>query len=333
MLPSVLLHKLCLRLVKATLLSLPVAIAPAIAQPKLPSPINLVVPFPAGGSADTFVRIMAETMAKQNDINIIVESRPGAAGIIGTRAVVGLKPDGTTLLSTSIVSSLVAPKLVAEPPFDALKDLTPLTPVAEIPALLVVHPSLNIKTFDEFVDYAKNNPHRLNFGNSGTGTLAHLAAELLRRELGVEIEHVPYRGAPPAVSDLIGGHVDAMFSDAAFFIEHIKAGRLVPLAIAAKERLGLLPDVPTMAELGYPDLIAGNIFSVYGPAGMPDEMADHLSNAIRHALAQDHVRQAFEIRAATPVGMPRQEFAVLMEDSAKRWIPLALELNGPPAGN
>ncbi len=284
--------------------------------------MKIIAPFPAGGSADVFARILAEKVAKDTGRTIIVEPRPGAAGIIGTRMVIGAPPDGLTLVSTSVVSTLIAPKLVKPEPFDALKDLAPITPMANVPALLVVNPSLGIKSFDEFLAYAKKNPGKINVGNSGTGTLAHLATELLRRELNIKLVHVAYKGAPPAVADLLGGHVQAMFSDAAFFLEHIKAEKLIPLAVASKVRLASLPNVPTMAELGYPKIEAGNVYALLAPAGTPPAVIDQLSSMFLRGLSDPEIKKAYADRAAISIGMKPDEFKRLMGAEARKWIPL-----------
>ncbi len=292
-------------------------------------PMKIIAPFPAGGSADIFARIVAEKMAQNLQRPIIVEPRPGASGIIGTRLVINAAADGQTLLSTSIASVIVAPLLVEPRPFDPLRDLVPITPMANVPAVLVVNPQLGINSFKDFIDYAHRNPGKLNVGNSGTGTLAHLAAELLRRDLDIQITHVAYKGAPPAVSDLLGGHVQAMFSDASFFLEHIKAGKLIALAVAAKERLAELPNIPTTAELGYPQLIAGNVYSLYAPAGTPEATVSRLGDLALQALATPEVRAAYSKRGAMTAGMQPAEFKKLMEAEVKKWLPLAQETASP----
>ena len=222
--------------------------------------IEIVAPFPAGGSADLFARVVAQKISNAIGHPVIIEPKPGASGIIGTRSVIDAAPDGYTLLSTSIVSLLVPPSLAEPRPFDPLKDVAPITSLAKVPALLVANPNLRVHTLAALIAYATANPGRVNIGSSGTGTLAHLAAELLKREARIDIFHVPYKGAPPAINDLVAGHVDLMFSDASFFVEHIKAGKLVPLAIATAERIPQLPNVPTTVELGYPGVIADNTF-------------------------------------------------------------------------
>lgn len=284
--------------------------------------MKIIAPFPAGGSADVFARILAEKVAKDTGRTIIIDPRPGASGIIGTRMVIGAPPDGLTLVSTSVASALIAPKLVKPEPFDALLALAPITPMANVPALLVVNPSLGIKSFEEFLAYAKKNPAKINVGNSGTGTLAHLAAELLQRELNIKLVHVAYKGAPPALTDLLGGHVQAMFSDASFFLEYIKLEKLIPLAVASKVRLASLPNVPTMAEFGYPKIEAGNVYGLFAPSGTPPAVIDQLSSMFLRGLSDPEIKRAYAERAAISIGMKPDEFKRLMAAEARKLIPL-----------
>jgi tripartite-type tricarboxylate transporter receptor subunit TctC len=231
--------------------------------------IQVVVPFPPGGSADYFARSIFNRLGSVVGQPIVIENKAGAGGIIGAKSVIASPADGYTLLVSSIASVLVPPYLSTPPAFDARKDLTPVTGIGTVPAVLMVSPTLNVKTFKEFLAYAQANPGKLNLATSGAGTISDLTGELLMRETGVKVVPVHYRGAPPAVTDLLGGHAQFMFSDAPFFLEHIKAGKLVPLAVGTPERSPSLPDVPTTAELGYPSIVASNTYSLFGPAGMP----------------------------------------------------------------
>jgi tripartite-type tricarboxylate transporter receptor subunit TctC len=282
-----------------------------------------VAPFPAGGSADLFARIVAQRIGNAVGQPVIIEPKPGASGIIGTRSVIEAAPDGYTLLSTSVVSLLVPPSLAQPRAFDPLKDVAPITSMAKVPALLVANPNLGVHTIAELIKYATANPGKVNIGSSGTGTLAHLAAELLKREARIDIFHVPYKGAPPAITDLVAGHVDLMFSDASFFVEHIKAGRLVPLAIAASERIPQLPDVPTTAEAGYPDLIADNTYSLFAPGSTPGAIIEKLNALVLAALTDSEVRAYYSKQTAVPSGMKTEDFKAFIRSEAARWIPLA----------
>jgi tripartite-type tricarboxylate transporter receptor subunit TctC len=209
--------------------------------------IQVVVPFPPGGSADYFARSIFNRLGSVVGQPIVIENKAGAGGIIGAKSVIASPADGYTLLVSSIASVLVPPYLSTPPAFDARKDLTPVTGIGTVPAVLMVSPTLNVKTFKEFLAYAQANPGKLNLATSGAGTISDLTGELLMRETGVKVVPVHYRGAPPAVTDLLGGHAQFMFSDAPFFLEHIKAGKLVPLAVGTPERS---PSLPGCADHG-----------------------------------------------------------------------------------
>ena len=218
---------------------------------------------------------------------------------------------------------LVPPSLAEPRPFDPLKDVAPITSMAKVPALLGANPNLRVHTLAELIAYATANPGRVNIGSSGTGTLAHLAAELLKREARIDIFHVPYKGAPPAINDLVAGHVDLMFSDASFFVEHINAGKLVPLAIATAERIPQLPNVPTTVELGYPGVIADNTYSLFAPGNTPRAIVEKLNALVLAALADPEVQAFYARRTAIPSGMKREDFKAFIVSEAARWIPLA----------
>jgi tripartite-type tricarboxylate transporter receptor subunit TctC len=293
--------------------------------------IQVIVPFPAGGSADYFARSIFNRLGAVIGHPIVIENKAGAGGIIGAKAVIAAPPDGYTLLVSAIASVLVPPRLSTPPAFDALKDLAPVTGISTVPAVLVVNPSLGIKSFKELVAYARANPGKLNLATSGAGTISHLTGELLMRETGVKVVPVHFRGAPPAVSDLLGGHADLMFSDAPFFLEHIKAQKLVPLAVGTPERSPSLPDVPTTAELGYPAILASNTYSLFGPSGMPADIVSRLNDLVRKELQEPEVREGFSSQAATPAGTTPAEFAMHIRAEADRWLPIvkAAGINAP----
>ena len=284
--------------------------------------IQVIVPFPAGGSADYFARSIFNRLAPAIGQPIVIENKAGAGGIIGAKTVIAAPPDGYTLLVSAIASVLVPPHLSTPPAFDARKDLTPVTRIGTVPAVLVVRPSLGIKTLAEFLAYARANPGKLNLATSGAGTISHLTGELLMREAGIKIVPVHYRGAPPAVTDLLGDHADFMFSDAPFFLEHIKARKLLPLAVGTPERSPFLPDVPSTAELGYPAIIASNTYSLFGPPGMPAGIVSKLNDFALKELRAPELREAFSTQAATPAGATPGDFAAQIRAEADRWLPI-----------
>ena len=274
------------------------------------------------GSADYFARSIFNRLGSVVGQPIVIENKAGAGGIIGAKSVIASPADGYTLLVSSIASVLVPPYLSTPPAFDARKDLTPVTGIGTVPAVLVVSPTLNVKTFKEFLAYAQANPGKLNLATSGAGTISDLTGELLMRQTGVKVVPVHYRGAPPAVTDLLGDHAQFMFSDAPFFLEHIKAGKLVPLAVGTPERSPSLPDVPTTAELGYPSIVASNTYSLFGPAGMPSEVVGKLNDLVLNELRQSEVQEAFSTQAATPAGASPAAFAAQIQAEADRWLPI-----------
>jgi tripartite-type tricarboxylate transporter receptor subunit TctC len=304
-------------------LALSVLAASAGAQSSYPSrQVNVIVPFPPGGSADFFARSVFNKLPPVIGHPVVVENKAGASGIIGAKAVINAAPDGYMVLVSSVASVIIPPSLTEPPAFDPLKDLTPVTGIGRVPAVLVVKPSLGIKTFAELLAHAKANPGKLNLASSGTGTISHLTAELLMRETGIKLQHVPYRGAPPAVTDLLGGHADLMFSDAPFFLEHIKAGKLIPLAVGTPERAPSLPDVPTTAELGYPAVVASNTYSLFAPPKTPPDIVGKLNQLVLTVLRDPEVRESFAKQEASPAGDTPERFRGLVQSESDRWIPI-----------
>jgi tripartite-type tricarboxylate transporter receptor subunit TctC len=285
--------------------------------------IQLVAPFPAGGSADYFARALANRLGSLLGQSIVVENKPGAGGILGTKAIIGSPPDGHSLLLTSVISLVVPPSLTDPPAYDALNDVIPVTGVGAVSAVLVVRPGLNIRTFAELVAYAKANPGKLNAVSSGNGTLSHLTLMMLQQEAGISLVHVPYRGAPQAVTDLLGGHGDLMFSDAPFFIEHIRAAKLVPLAVAGKNALAEFPAIPLTARVGHPDMLAGNTYSLFAPAGTPADIVRKLNQAAVDVLKEPEIKEAFATQSALPAGDTLERFGAEVRAEAARWVPLA----------
>jgi tripartite-type tricarboxylate transporter receptor subunit TctC len=301
-----------------------VSTASAEGQPSVyPSrQLQIIVPFPAGGSADFFARSVFSKIAPMIGHPVVIENKAGASGIVGAKTVINAPPDGHTLLVSAVASVIIPPSLIDPPAFDPLKDLTPVTGIVTVPAVLVVRPSLGIRTFADLLAYAKVNPGKINLASSGTGTISHLTAELLMRETGIKILHVPYRGAPPAVTDLLGGHSDIMFSDAPFFLEQIKEGKLIPLVVGTAHRAPSLPNVPTTAELGYPALVAANTYSLFAPPKTPPDIVDKLNQLVLMVLRDPEVRENFAKQEASPAGDTPERFRALVQSESDRWIPI-----------
>jgi tripartite-type tricarboxylate transporter receptor subunit TctC len=284
--------------------------------------IQIVVPFPAGGSADFFARVVGDKLGPAVGQPVIIQNKPGAGGIIGTSAVIASAPDGHTLLVPSVASITVGPSLVDPVPF-TIKDVAPISAIATVPAVLVIRRSLGLRTFADLLKFARENPGKINIATAGRGTIADLAALLLEQETGTKVTIVAYRGSPPAVTDLLGDHVDIMFSDVPFFLEHIKAGKLIPLAIGTTERSPSLPDVPTTAELGYPKLVAANTYGLFAPGKTPAPVVQKLNHLVTTALQDQEVREALAKREAMPAGDTPGRFAEFVQAEADRWIPIA----------
>jgi tripartite-type tricarboxylate transporter receptor subunit TctC len=215
-------------------------------------PIRFVVPFAPGGSTDTLARTIGQKLSDSLQQQVVVDNRSGANGNIGMEIVAHAAPDGYTILLGYIANLGIGPGLYAKLPFDPVRDYAPITQLASSPNILAVHPSLPVKSFREMIAYAKANPKKLNFASSGVGSIGHLTGELLNRSAGIDMVHVPYKGSGQAVIDLLGGQVQMMFSGMSSVMQHIKAGRLRPLAVTGAQRSPAVPDVPTIAESGFP---------------------------------------------------------------------------------
>jgi tripartite-type tricarboxylate transporter receptor subunit TctC len=282
-------------------------------------PIRLIAPFPAGGLADTIARAVGEQMSKTLGQPIIVENRAGAGGNTGADAVAKSTPDGYTLLMSSAGILTANPHLYARMPFDAATAFTPVSNVAQMNMLVVVHPKVQAQTLKEFVALAKKDPGKLNFGSPGIGTTGHLGLAMLMHTAQIKITHIPYKGAAPAVTDLIAGQIDGVVDNPPTVIGHIQGGKLRPLAYAAKERLPLLPNVPTAAEAGVPNFEATSWFGIVAPAGTPPEAIARLHKAIAAATQTKVMQERFAKTGARLVGDTPEHFAAQIAAERKAW--------------
>ena len=307
-----------LRRILLACLTLVVAL-PAQAQSYPDRPIRLIAPFPAGGLADVLARAIGDEISKSLAQPVIVENRAGAGGNTGADAVAKAAPDGYTLLMSSAGILTANPFLYAKMPFDADTAFVPVSNVADMSMLLVVHPKVEAKTLAEFVALAKAQPGKINFGSPGIGTTGHLGLAMFMHAAGVQIAHVPYRGAAPAVQDLIAGQIDGVVDNPPTVLPHINAGKLRPLAVAANERLALLPDVPTAAEAGVPSYQASSWFGVVAPAGTPPAIVARLHQAIAAAVRVPAMQERFAKTGARLLGDSPQEFAARIRAERVRW--------------
>jgi len=285
-------------------------------------PIKLVVPFPAGGPSDFLARILAHKLGAELGQQVVLENHAGAGGLAGVDSVAKSHPDGYTigLTSGSVLSAI--PFMTAKFPFDWRKDLSLLTLVARVREALVVHPALPVRTLKELVAYARDNPRKISFGSAGTGTFTHLAVELLKLESGIEVVHVPYRGAAPAVNDLLGGHIGMIVLDVAVLLPHIRTGAIKVLAVTSATRSDALPDVPTTAEAGFKTVLSDNWYGLIAPAGLPAEVADKLRKSAISALRSDELKKQFETQQAVPSPTTSEEFVAFVEAERAKWEPV-----------
>jgi tripartite-type tricarboxylate transporter receptor subunit TctC len=269
-------------------------LAPAQAADSFPQrPVTIVVPFPAGGTPDIIARVLAEKARASLNQPVVVENKGGAGGNIGVQYVSRTKPDGYTLVMCAY-SCAVAPSLYKPAPYSIDKDFAPVVLVGTVPSVLVVNPKVPARNVAQFIDYAKSNPGKLNAASSGVGGSAHLALELLKREAKVDIAHIPYKGAGQVAGDLLGGQVDMYFDNLPASLASIKEGRLNAIAVAGKHRAEAIPDVPTFAESGYPNMLINPWFGLLAPAGTPPEAIDKLNTAFNAALGDAQVKQRLD---------------------------------------
>ncbi len=285
-------------------------------------PIRLLVPFPAGGAVDLVARLFTARMAEELGRAFVIENRTGAGGVIATEATARAAPDGYTLLLTTPNHTINA-ALNAKLPYNSEKDLVPISIVAEVPELLVSHPAAPFETFQGFVDYAKKNPGKLNYASAGNGTLPHVTMELLLRRVGVTVAHIPYRGAAPAMTDLLAGQVqlkmDTYTTSAPFIADH----RLRALAIASRGRSALLPDLPTVAEMGLPGYEGVLWMGLMAPAGTPRPIVDKLAATAQAAARVPALTERLKHDGVDPGGGAPQAFAALITREIRQWRELA----------
>jgi len=270
-------------------------------------PIRLIVNFPPGGAADVLARAIAPSVSQSIGQTIVVENRPGAGGNIGVGEAVRAANDGHTLLLSSGGAITINPMIYSKLPFNPEKDLTPIAAVARVHLYLETHPDVPVKTVAEFIAYLKEHPGKLSYGSPGQGSSPHLAGEMFKRMAAVEALHIPYKGAAPALNDVLGGQLQFWF-DTGPGLQHIASGKLRLLAIGSPKRSPSYPDIPTLHESGLTDFDADTLFGIYAPAGVPNAAVTALHAAINEALAQKSVIQTITTLGATPAAMPRHTF-------------------------
>jgi len=290
----------------------------ALAQSFPSQQVVIVVPFPPGGTTDILARELAQELAQKWNVPVLVENKAGASGAIGSEQVARSSPDGHTLLLTA-THHVINPSLFKTLKYDTRVDFTPIAQIAAVPNVLVVHPSLGVNSVAELIAKAKSQPGKLNFGSAGLGGANHLSGELFKHTVGIDIVHVPYKGAAPALNDLLGGQIPMMFDSVPGVLQHIKSGRLKALAVTSAQRAPALPEVPTMQEAGVKDFEATAWFGLYAPAKLSAEVTRTLSNDVLAALKSARIRSQFASQGAEPGAMTQAEFSKFVDSELTRW--------------
>jgi tripartite-type tricarboxylate transporter receptor subunit TctC len=305
---------------KKAFLVLLAALLPALAfaQAYPSKPVRIIVPFPPGGPADIFGRGLAQGMSAELGQPVLIENVSGVGGVLGVDRVAKSPPDGYTLALNSASTVSIAPFSLSKMPYDVKKDFALITVVVRVPEVLVVHPSLPVDSLSAFISYAKANPGKVNFGSAGGGSITHLAGELLKAEAKIEIVHVPYKGAAPAVSDLLGGQVQMGIFDVPILLPHIRSGKLKALAVTSAKRTSSLPDVPTTVEAEYPNVTSDNWYGLLAPAATPSEVLKKIHAAAVAALRSPAlVEQYAKVSGVASPGTPQDYAAFLAAEQAK----------------
>ncbi len=306
--------------------ALPLLLLAACAWPALslaqswPSrPIRLVVPFTPGGTTDILARVVGQKTTEALAVQVLIDNRPGAAGIIGAEAVARAKPDGYTILLATNGILAVNASLYTKLPYDPVKDFAPITLVATVPSLLVVNPGQPIRSVKELIAVARAKPGDLRYGSSGTGGAPWMAVETLKLMAGVDIQEVPYKGAAPLTTDLIAGEIALTITGIPALISHVRSGKLRGLAVSSAKRSAAVPDLPTIAEAGLPGYEVSTIYGLFAPAGTPGEFIAKLHAAVSNGVRQPDVMERLSAEGAEPDGGPPEELARLIRAEIPRW--------------
>jgi tripartite-type tricarboxylate transporter receptor subunit TctC len=298
------------------------ALGPAVAQTYPTRPITLVVPFAPGGSASTAARSVADKMGETLGQQIVVDNRGGAGGTVATRAVAKAAPDGYTILVVTSATVGTSPSLFQNVGYDPRKDFEPIGLIAATPNLIAVHPSFPARSLTELIKIGKETAEPIAYGSPGTGTLNHLTVELLAYRTGMKVSHVPYKGAAPALNDLLGGHIGVLISAIPNAHSHILAGTIYGLAVTGAKRSGLLPNLPTFAEAGLPGYDVPLRWGLAAPAGTPRAIVEKLNSALNAALATDEVRQRLAVEGAEPEPTTPEAYAGIIDREVTMWSDL-----------
>ncbi|MFY9185668.1 MAG: tripartite tricarboxylate transporter substrate binding protein [Limnohabitans sp.] len=281
--------------------------------------IRFVVPFAPGGTSEIVARSVAAELTKQLGQSVYVENKPGGAGVTAMQDVAKAAPDGHTMILTHVGTLAVNPYMLKNQPYDVNKDFVPVTLLAKVPNVFVIHPDVPAKNFKEFVDYAKANPGKLNYGSAGNASAGHLAMEYLKLVTGMYITHIPYRGTGPQLTDLLAGRTHASSAGMPALGAHIRSGKLRAIAVGTQQRIAAMPDVPTVAELGFKDFETSQWYGIHVPAGTPPEIVKRLQEESLKALKSSAVTERFATDNAVGGGGPSSEYAAFIKNEQRIW--------------
>jgi tripartite-type tricarboxylate transporter receptor subunit TctC len=298
-----------------------VALPAAQAQSSWPNgkPIRFLVPFAPGGTSEIVARSVAAELSKQLGVSVFVENKPGGAGVTAMQEAQKAAPDGHTMILTHVGTLAVNPYMLSNQPYDVNKDFTPVTLLAKVPNVFVIHPDVPAKDFKEFVAYAKKNPGKLNYGSAGNASAGHLAMEYLKLVTGMFITHIPYRGTGPQLTDLLAGRTQASSAGMPALGAQIRAGKLRAIAVGTTQRISALPDVPTVAELGFKDFETAQWYGIHVPAGTPPDIVKRLQEESYKALRSSSVTERFATDNAVGGGGPSSEYAAFIAREQRIW--------------
>ncbi|MFN7750691.1 MAG: Bug family tripartite tricarboxylate transporter substrate binding protein [Pseudomonadota bacterium] len=302
---------------------------PVEAQAWPSRPVRMVVPFAPGGNTDILARVIAPRMAESLGQPVVIENRGGAGGAIGTEIVARAAPDGYAIAMVS-AAHVINPAMVKRLPYDSLRDFQPVALVADVPTALVVHPSLPARSVQDLIALGRKRPGQVHYSTSGRGTVGHLSGELLSAAAGAKFVHVPYKGAGPALVDLIAGQVEFQFASMPAVVQFVRAGKLRMIAQTGERRSPAAADVPTMQESGLPGFVVSSGFGILAPAGTPRPVVDRLNASVKAALGVPEVRRVFSEQGADPVGSTPEEYEAFNRAEIARWIKAAREAGIQP---
>lgn len=286
--------------------------------------VRLVVPYPPGGGTDIIARIVGQKLSEGLGQQVIVDNRGGAGGTIGTDVVAKSAPDGYTLLMAP-TSHAINPSIYNKLPYDTVRDFAPITLAASATILLVVHPSVPVRTVKELIVFARMKPGQLNFGSAGNGTVFHLTGELFKRRAGIDMVHVPFKGGGPTIANLVAGQVSVAFETMLALHSFVKAGRVRSLAVTSARRSSVMPDLPTIAELGFPNIVAENWYGFYAPAATPREVVARLNTEIVKILRMAEIKDRFQGQGTEVVGSTPEQLTEYIRVEMEKWSRTAKE--------